>query len=79
MAPPGYRSRLQDELARKTRARAGMRQVELDEHVLGAAARTSASVLSISDVAADALKNERREIPKHINLPARGNEVIYGA
>jgi hypothetical protein len=70
MAPPGYRSRLQDELARKTRASAGMRQVELDEHALAAAARTSASFLSISDVAeaiADELKNQRREILKHVN------------
>jgi hypothetical protein len=70
MAPPGYRSRLQGELARKTRASAGMRQVELDEHALAAAARTSASFLSISDVAeaiADELKNQRREILKHVN------------
>jgi hypothetical protein len=70
MAPPGYRSRLQGELARKTRASAGMRQVELDEHALAAAARTSASFLSISDVAeaiADDLKNQRREILEHVN------------
>jgi 3-deoxy-D-arabino-heptulosonate 7-phosphate (DAHP) synthase class II len=37
---------------------------------LAAAARTSASVLSISDIAetmADALKNQQREILKHVN------------
>ena len=30
MAPLGYRSRFQDELARKTRASSGLRQVEID-------------------------------------------------
>jgi hypothetical protein len=70
MAPLGYRSRFQDELARKTRASSGLRQVEIDEHVLAAAARTSASALSISDVAgaiADELKTQRREIIKHVD------------
>ena len=51
MAPPRYRSRLQDELARNTRASSGLRQVELDERTLAAAARISSSVLSITDLA----------------------------
>ena len=70
MAPPGYRSRFQDELARKTRASSGLRQVQIDEHMLAAAARTSASALSISDLAqtiADEFNIRQREILKHVN------------
>ena len=70
MAPPGYRSQLQAELARKTRVSAGLRQVELDEHLLAAASRTSASALSISDLAqtiADEFNIRQREILKHVD------------
>ena len=84
MAPPGYRSRLQQELAQKTRASAGLRQVELDEHLLAAASRTSASALSISDLAqaiADEFKIRQRGDPQARQSydPARGSEAIYGA
>ena len=70
VSSPRYRSRFEDELARKTRASSGLRQVEIDEHTLAAAARTSSSHLSITDLAeaiADALKNERRGILLHVN------------
>jgi hypothetical protein len=83
---PGYRSRLQDELARKTGIRSGSsRQVELEAHVLDTAARTSASVLCISDIAetvADALKNQRHEILEHVGrvlklIEAKSGDVLH--
>ena len=78
MAPPEYRSRLQHELARKTRASSGLRQVEIDEHTLAAASRTSASALSISDLAqtiADEFKIRQREILKHVDRMIKHAEM----
>ncbi|OLB72058.1 MAG: hypothetical protein AUI16_21485 [Alphaproteobacteria bacterium 13_2_20CM_2_64_7] len=70
---PDYRRQVERALARQIEADASRqtRQIEIDRKALDRAAQaTSAGDLTVADLAetiADALKNERREILKHVN------------